>query len=270
MRLSSGCFYGNTSKTVSTAGIRLIETVYSPALKLPAHSHESAYFCFVLDGSFAEFYGEKSRSCRPSTLVFHPSGEMHSDHFHTSVRCFNIQIGSQWLEHIRQYSSVINAPADFFDERLSFLATRLYREFRDADDFSALAIEGLTLEILAETSRRSTGKLELRPPGWLRQVKEILDERFEENLSLVALSEAVGVHPVHLAREFRRFYRCTAGEYARQRRIEFACHQLISTDFPLCDIALTAGFFDQSHFARTFKKLTGLAPSEYRAAFRSR
>jgi AraC family transcriptional regulator len=269
MRLSSGCFYGNMSKIVSTVGLRLMETAYYPALKLPAHSHESAYFCFVLDGSFAELYGKHSRLCRPSTLIFHPAGETHSDYFHTGARCFNVQINDQWLERVGQHSRLIETPADFYDERLSSLAARLYREFREEDDFSRLSIEGLTLEMLAEASRYSVRKSEPRPPRWLRQAREILDERFDESLTLAALSESVGVHPVHLAREFRRFYCCTVGEYVRKRRTEIACRQISTTNLSFSEIALAAGFFDQSHFIRTLKKFTGMTPREYRAAFRS-
>ncbi len=222
----------------------------------------------MIEGSFTEFYDKRSRSCRTSTLVFHPAGETHSDYFHTGARCFNVQINSEWLERVGQHSRLIETPADFYDERLSSLAARLYREFREDDDFSALAIEGLTLEMLAEASRYSVRKSEPHPPRWLRQAREILDERFDESLTLVALSEMVGVHPVHLAREFRRFYCCTVGGYVRQRRIESACRQISTTDLPFSEIALAAGFFDQSHFARTLKKFTGMTLSEYRAAFR--
>ena len=270
MKLSSGCFYGNTSKTVLSADFGLTETVYAPTVKLPVHSHEAAYFCFVLEGDFTEYYGRRSRLCRPLTLVFHPAGEKHSDYFHTGTRCFNIQMNAQWFERVRRHSKVINAPADFCDVWLSSLAARLYRESCEFDNLSPLVVEGLTLEILAESSRRRFAKSESHPPRWLRQAREILDERFDENLTLIALSELVGVHPVHLAREFRRFYRSTVGEYVRRRRVEIACRQISTTDSPLSEIALAAGFFDQSHFARTLKKFTGLSPSEYRAAFRSR
>lgn len=270
MRLSSGCFYGNVLKTISTADFKLTETVYASSLKIPAHAHESTYFCFVLKGNFTEFYGGRSRLCRSSTLVFHPADETHSDHFHTGARCFNIQMNTQWVERVGRHSRVINTPADFCGERFSFLATRLYREFRGADDFSSLAIEGLMLEMMAEASRGAIRKPERRSPLWLRQAREILDEQFGENLTLLSLSEMVGVHPVHLAREFRRFHHCTVGEYVRARRIEFACRQIATTDAPLSDIAHAAGFFDQSHFARTLKKFVGLTPGEYRAAFGSR
>ncbi len=247
-----------------------METVYAPTVELPMHSHESTYFCFVLEGSFTEIYGRRSRSCRRSTLVFHPSGETHSDYFHTGARCFNIQINAEWLERVGQHSSLINTPADFYDERLSSLAAQVYREFREDDDFSTLAIEGLMLEMLAEASRCSVRQSEPRPPRWLRQVRDILDERFGESLTLVALSETVGVHPVHLAREFRRFYHSTAGEYVRRRRIEAACRAISTTDAPLAEIALATGFFDQSHFGKIFKQVMRLSPSAYRKSSRLR
>src|SRR5262245_35676700 len=77
-------------------------------------------------------------------------------------------------------------------------------------------------------------------------------------------------HPVHLAREFHKYYQCTIGEYLRKLRIDFACHEVISSDSTLAEIALDAGFFDQSHFSRTFKCHTGLTPTEFRETFRSR
>jgi AraC family transcriptional regulator len=52
-------------------------------------------------------------------------------------------------------------------------------------------------------------------------------------------------------------------------RIEYACNELATTESPIVDIALSAGFCDQSHFTRTFKRLTGLVPSQYRDALRT-
>ena len=75
----------------------------------------------------------------------------------------------------------------------------------------------------------------------------------------------VGVHPVHLARSFRRTYNTTFSGYVRELRVEYARVQLVSTGAPLGDIALASGFYDQSHFCRTFKRETGLSPAEYRA-----
>jgi AraC family transcriptional regulator len=270
MRHLTGSLYGDILGNTSIAGFNLTETAYVPRLKLPKHSHEQAYFCFVLGGSFTEVYGAHSRSGRPSTLIFHPAGETHSDLFHTTSRCFNIQMNPRWLERVQPPARTISTPADFRGGQLVNLAARLYREFRQLDEFSGLAVEGLALELIAEASRCSLKELGRTPPRWLEQVRAILHEQLGERPSLVTLAESVEVHPVHLAREFRRFFRCTIGEYVRRSRIEFACHQISTTDSSLSDIALAAGFFDHSHFARTFKTHMGMTPKQYRAAIHPR
>ena len=270
MRHLAGSLYGDILGNTSIAGFTLTERVYVPGLILPKHSHEQTYFCFVLGGRFTEVYAGHSRSCRPFTLIFNPAGAAHSDQFHTTSRCFDIQMNPQWLEHARRPSRTINTPTYFSGGRLGNLAARLYREFRQLDEFSGITVEGLALEIIAEASRCSLKERGRTPPRWLEQVRAILHEQLGERPSLVMLAESVDVHPVHLAREFRRFFRCTVGEYVRQSRIEFACHQISTTDASLSDIALAAGFFDQSHFARTFKTHMGMTPNQYRTTLRPR
>jgi AraC family transcriptional regulator len=57
------------------------------------------------------------------------------------------------------------------------------------------------------------------------------------------------------------------GEYVREMRLEFAARALDDREQSIGQIALSAGFADHSHFARTFKAYTGVTPSEYRQAF---
>jgi AraC family transcriptional regulator len=78
------------------------------------------------------------------------------------------------------------------------------------------------------------------------------------------IARAAGVHPVYLARTFREHHGMTIGEYVRKLRIEHACRLISTTGAPLSEIALAAGFCDQSHFSRTFKRVTGSSPAEYR------
>lgn len=270
MKLLSGRWYGDTLSKDSVAGLTLTETVYNSNLKLPQHSHELAYFCLVLKGAYTESYGRLARTCKPATLIFHPADEPHADHFHTDSRCFNIQMNEAWMARIRAHPLSLNEPKDFQGGRLPRLALRLYDEFRKADELSPLIVEGLALEMMGEASRDLLKKREGMPPPWLAEARQLLHERFAEHLSLSQQAECVGVHPVHLAREFRRFYHCTVGDYVRQLRIEFACEKLLQSDMPLSEIALASGFFDQSHFTRTFKHLTGKTPQAYRAGWRAR
>lgn len=255
-------------RSFSANGVLLTEKHYSSGLRLPLHNHESAYFCLVLAGQFTETCGRHSRLGRASTLFYHPPGETHSDDFHRPTRCLDIEIVEGPSSNASQMSQIPGVPMDFFGGRMAFLAARIYREFCSPDKVSSLMIEGLALELIAESGRRASTGPERIPPLWLKQIKESLHDQFGEHITLTLLAQRARVHPTHLARQFQKFYKCSVGEYLRRLRLEFACQQISTSDASLSEIALTAGFFDQSHFARTFKTYTGFTPGQYRLTFR--
>ena len=99
-------------------------------------------------------------------------------------------------------------------------------------------------------------------PPWLRRVRERLEG--ETAPVLADLAGEAGVHPRYLMRVFRRWVGCSMGEFVRRRRIRRARMMLAETSDGLAAVSAAAGFYDQSHFGRTFKRLTGLTPREYR------
>ena len=270
IKLTPGKLYGRNLKTRQVAGLRLAEVVYSPGYKTPEHSHDLPQLCLVRKGTFAEVYDRKAREVGPLSLITRPSGERHAQRFYDSeTHCLIVEVEHGWLERARE-PRVLLKDSEAFQGGLSvWLATRLYREFQLTDEASSLAIEGLTLELMAELSRKHV-KPGRKPPAWLKQAKELLHAHFSEALTLDGIAKSVGTHPVHLARVFRQNYHCTIGEYVRKLRIGFACREISTTNSPLALIASQAGFYDQSHFSRTFKRIIGITPGEYRAAFRSR
>ena len=126
------------------------------------------------------------------------------------------------------------------------------------------------LEMIAEVSRVSNRSSELVSTSRIERAKKIIHEHFSDNLTLSVIAESIGAHPVYLAREFRKRYSYTIGEYIRHLRVQFACRELANPDATIAEIATASGFFDQSHFSRTFKQMTGTTPTEYRTNLRSR
>lgn len=252
------------------AGFRLVETVYPSGLKQPVHVHDPAFFSFVLRGAYTERCGRLTRNCVPSLLIFHPPDQSHAVAFHDAdVQIFRVEIKPHRLAHIREHSrALMDATRDFRGGIATSLGLRLYGEFHNADAHSPLAVEGLILELLAETSRRSLKDSGDVKPRWLEQAREILHAQASDAPTLSRIAEEVGVHPIYLARSFRKHYRCTVGEYVRRLRIETACREISASHKSLSEIAAGSGFYDQSHFSNAFKRHTGMTPTEYRARFR--
>jgi AraC family transcriptional regulator len=146
------------------------------------------------------------------------------------------------------------------------LTMRIYKEFRLMDSASALSIEALTLEVLAQATRRNLEGWPSPAPRWLREARDLIHEQFSQPVSLSSIAETVGVHPAHLAKTFRKHYHCTVGEYIRRLRLDYAVQELTRSNQSLAEIALAAGFYDQSHFTHAFKLHTGMTPAEVRAA----
>jgi len=234
------------------------------------HLHENAYFGIVLRGSYSERDRSKSRVCAPSTLVLRPAGEMHSVQFHDSpTSIFRVELTPAALSKVRRHSKLFDHPEGLNSPPLCWMMTRLYREFLQPDDLAPLSMEGIILEILAAASRASCVSQATCPPR-LRRAREYVHASYTKPFRLGDVAAAAGVHPAYLAREFRRHYRITLGEYVRRLRVEAACRALSATDARLCEIAASLGFSDQSHMGRQFKRLTGLTPAQYRADIRDR
>jgi AraC-like DNA-binding protein len=146
-------------------------------------------------------------------------------------------------------------------------AWRLAAELRARDGAWALAAEGHCLELVAGLVRGSARQRNGGGP-WLEPTRERLHDALGTRLTLAELAADAGVHPVHLARSFRQRYGVSVGEYVRRLRLDWAAAQLTTTETPLAAIAADAGFADQSHFTRAFRRHTGLTPGRYRRVVR--
>lgn len=262
IKLPQGRFFGRSEVRRELGELVLVESHHAAGSRLPRHSHEHAYFCLNLGGDYAERYGRRRRDCHEGMLVFHPPGECHAEEHHSAVASLNVELDGAWLGRIAGLVAPLDQPAEFRGDEIAAAGVLLLRELRRDDRDSALAIEGLTFEILAASARRER-TVDRRAPRWLRDACDLLNE-LTDGVSLRAVAAQAGVHPVHFAATFRRFLGCSLGEYQRRRRFEYAREQLADRAMPLAQIAADAGFADQSHLTRTFKRFSGMTPSEYR------
>ncbi|HKR66061.1 MAG TPA: AraC family transcriptional regulator [Thermoanaerobaculia bacterium] len=258
MRLHAGEFLGSALRAHESAGFTLTEYSYAPGAALPRHEHPFAYLSFPLAGSYRERCGSAEWRCSPDSAIFHPKGEVHDDRFDGSAtRIFSVEIADAWLERMHADGVRIAARAEITSRAILRAASRLRRLTRGP---SSLRIEAAAIDLLATLP----APIESRAPRWLQLAVDYVHAMQPLRVRTPELARIAGVHPVHLARTFRRVHGCTISEYVRNLRVERAMRLLRGGD-TLDQIALDAGFADQSHFCREFKRVAGVSPGEFRA-----
>lgn len=264
--------YGDCLWRCEAGGIAYSEKVYSPRLVIPRHVHAGEMVMMLaLAGELTEVRDRSRDECPTYGFIFNPAGEAHGNVFGADgARCLVIEVDAERSTAVREHSPAFDRPLCAPDARLATLGRRICHEFHIGDDASRLAVEGLTLELLAAIARRRADGGAGRPPDWLQRARDYLHDRCAERFDLTELARAVGVHPAHLAREFRSRFHCTAGEYVRRLRLDRAVERLAQSDDSIAVIAAQAGFYDQSHLSRAVKAHTGLSPAAYRTAERRR
>lgn len=258
-RLPWGSFFGDAAREVRTASFEFSDRVaVVPDREVPEHTHANAHFVLVVSGS----YVTTARGA-PPVLIFNPAGTTHRDRFRSEHgRFFTITVADAVAKHIEAKHSV----AISFDAvDVTAIAREARREFHGAGDLSDLILEGLGLELAGRAARwPADGGV----PRWLLEVRDSIHDRCRSRLTIRELAGEAGVHPIHLARAFRRHFATSPGQYLRRCRIERVRELLTTSRLPLAEVALATGFSDQSQLTNAFRRATGVTPRAFRRSIR--
>ena len=245
--------------------LRVLVANFPPSLHLSRHAHEHPTMAVVLSGLFRKDVAGGAQNAAPGTVIAEPAGERHANWFGPrGARVVLLQ--PLWVDQESELPcrTLFARPHLAVDPWCAALAGRVACELVSPDDLSLLALEGLTLELLVSAVRaQPTGRFH-QPPRWLVRVEELLRMDFVRPPSMRSLAAEAGVHPVHLARVFRRHHGCTVASHVRKLRVAWAQEQLLRPGATAADIALAAGFADQSHLARAFRQILGVSPGRWR------
>lgn len=247
---------------VTRGRVHLVEHTWpSNVCTLGEHRH-TAHICFLAHGGIEERRGAASVWRVAPSVRVSPPGDAHA--------CCYGNVGGQCLV-IEPLATLVeddgvpspHEPTIVQDERIVDLVARAYNELRanSPHSVSGLVIESIALEVLAQSARWERRRAERRPPTWLGRIQDYLAADLAIVPDLATLAVLAGVHRVHVARAFRDHLGCTVGDYVRRLRVRRACELLTATSYPLTDVAMRAGFFDQSHMTRVVKRFLGVTPA---------
>lgn len=265
--LSSGRFYGEVQGPRETAALRLSLLRHAVRREHPEHVHERPLLSLLLAGDYREADRRSAVSYEPLTVGWRPAGAPHSDAVGpTGARFLMIELGTPLSAMLDPAHGGARPRHEDGRGELVWLCLRLLREHRLGTAASDLVLDSLGAELVGAIN----GDTARVPAAWLRKIEDALRDAFPDKLSLGELAASVRVHPVALARAFRRAHGVSIGGYLQRERIRRACARLLHGDTELIDLAQDCGFTDQSHFTKVFRRVTGTTPALFRASrFRS-
>jgi AraC family transcriptional regulator len=150
---------------------------------------------------------------------------------------------------------------------ISLLQTATEQVERDREAAKIFIARASSL-LQVEADRNAASDAGARSGGlalWqVHRVKAFVEEHLAEPIHVEDLGEVVRLSTTHFSRSFRRSFGEAPHAYVVRRRLDLACHLMLTSDIALSELALACGFADQAHLCRLFRKATGKSPAGWR------
>ncbi len=223
------------------------------------HYHENTHLSLVLQGGSRESRKKEDIQLTPGRVMLYNEGELHSNRYTTfPSKHLIVELKKDFHETSSLNTNYFSKPnIDNIDVYLSLL--NIYNELRLDDIYSKETIDFSFNQLLKSDKNSSY------IPVWMDHLKEVIEDRWDEFIPLNDLATIFNVHPVTISKYFKKYYRCTLGDYMRKIKVEKAIFYLLNTSKSISEISDICGFTDQSHMIKVFKMYIGFLPNHFRS-----
>jgi AraC family transcriptional regulator len=263
--LNIGQFFGKISQRWAADSIVMNRLVHTEPRALPSHAHQAGFVSLMLRGEYRETAGCSQFGYQPFSCIYHPPAMDHRDEIgQAGVTLLTLEFKPELFDAMDFATVDLRPIIDLSGRQPAWELMDLYRRI------SSTAANDLDIESRAVALAFSIVQFSSSTPRDLRSLRRALEyihAHFSENLTLARVARAAGVHPVYLGHIFRQEFGETLGEYLNRIRVRAAAAMLANSDLPLSAVAVDLGFYDQSHFTRMFRRLTGATPGTFRSEY---
>jgi len=226
----------------------------------PPHAHDTWTLMIVDDGTVRYDLHRHERGAPTGTVLLLPphiahTGRADTAHgFRKRVLYLDADVVDQSLA-----GRVVDEPTPADD----LLRVRLDRLHRVLDDPGGALEAESRLSLIADRIARRLGSA-ARPgaPGLAGALRDLLDSRLADGITLREAGALLHADPAHLVRSFGREFGLPPHRYLVGRRVEAARRRLLDGE-PVAAVAAAVGFHDQSHLHRHFTRLVGTTPRRF-------
>lgn len=252
------------SSRVAVPGVREVLTAAFRDHAYPAHTHDAWTLLLIDEGAVRYGLDRATHVAAPASLSILPPGIPHDGRSAEPGRFFRkrvLYLDAGWLpgDIDGRAASRPDLGADAADA-----ARRVHSALRRPGDELAAESELVLLRDRVRAQLAATPASSRRDDPLARRLRELLDDRLTEQLSIAALAETLHAHPSHLIRAFTRAYGIPPHRYVTGRRVDLA-RRLLTAGTPAVRAATAAGFYDQAHLTRHFRRLLGATPAAFAA-----
>lgn len=241
--------------------VRVISNRYAPGSIFTPHYDSVSRITLTLAGAVAEDVSHHSVTVTAGDILLKSSHTLHENRYsamgarHVTIEALQGKADT----HDNSIAGIIDSigwQRQQGPEALQHTATVVDAALSGSRTMLHTTISDICTAI--QTSRRRPV-----PPAWLRLLKAELQETGFVSGDLAHYAKTAGVHPAHISRLFRQCFGMSITLFTQSHTVQRAL-QLLCTDYSLADVAATAGFYDQSHMGRVFRRCTGFTPGDYK------
>ena len=251
-----------------------------PTGLIDRHEHPEHFIEVVLDGNVSYEVSQRGQTRRfisqPGTICLLPRGSVHEVNWlheaqHVVLALKPCLLSNALEETVHESKIELREHWDLIDRPISTLLMAMRADLEDGSPAGPLygdsLANSLALYLLKRYSNVTT-RLEPYRGGlsrsMLNRVLEYINANLSDKLELGVLAKVAGVNLYHFARSFKQSTGESPYQYVLRRRIEKAKEFLVHAQLSIIETSARTGFVDQSHFSKVFRRLVGVAPSEYR------
>jgi AraC family transcriptional regulator len=164
-------------------------------------------------------------------------------------------------------SSPTGLPFGYLASSLAQLLEVARREFEHDREAAKASLATASTILQSEIERHSGAKRSRTAglAGWqIARVRTFIDKNLHHTIHTQDLSAVARRSPAHFSRSFKLTFGEPPHAYVVKRRLEKACHLMITSSASLSEIALSVGFSDQAHLCRLFRQAFGQSPASWR------
>ncbi|MBQ9334148.1 MAG: helix-turn-helix transcriptional regulator [Lachnospiraceae bacterium] len=257
------------------------------AVDYPVHWHNAFEIILPVENHYDVNVENESFHLEPGEILLIPAGKSHSITAPDSGRRYILLFGTGSMTRIRGYSGILpllnstmfisaNATPEIYNDVYTRI-TLMISDYFNENDFFEFSIYSNLMSLLVLLARFSLSRsndnqttsniTKKKHFNRFKHVFEYIDLHYADNLTLESVAEYSGFSKYYFSRLFKEYCGYNFYDYLVIRRIKTAELLLTQPKYTITEVALQSGFSSISTFNRTFKKLKGCTPGDYKAMY---